>query len=127
MSAGFDIPARQVGAVLAGQTQAIKTGLYLKSPSWFWRFLSRWFVFELQVRSRSGLALKGITVANSPATIDADYPQEIKVLLHNSTQADFEYKPGDRIAQGVVCLAFRARGVVIQKVERTGGLGSTGK
>lgn len=127
-SAGFDIKAAETGKVMPGQCRAIPTGLVLDTKqSLFWRLVSRWVVPELQIRPRSGLAFKySIMVCNSPGTIDCQYPKEIKVLLYNPTQAIFDYKEGDRIAQGVVSLAFRAKGVKIKDTTRTGGLGSTG-
>ena len=86
--------------------------------------------YEFQVRSRSGLSLKGITVANSPGTIDADYRGEIKVLLVNSSSMPFIINGGDRIAQLVLARVPQA---IFEEVEElsdtvrgTGGFGSTG-
>lgn len=129
LSSGFDIRASVDAILNAGDVAAIPTGLFLAKPNWFVRFLSRWFVFELQIRSRSGLALKNrVNVMNSPGTVDLDYPNEIKVILHNCTQAPFVVKHGDRIAQVVVAISLRARGdVSVKNTKRTGGFGSTGK
>ncbi len=82
---------------------------------------------ELQIRSRSGLAAKNqVVVLNSPGTIEADYPDEIKVMLMNHGPVPFEVQAGARIAQGVVALTVRAHNVEVKQVTRTGGLGSTG-
>lgn len=98
----------------------IPTGLFIEmeSPNW-----------EIQVRPRSGLAAKyGITVLNSPGTIDFNYREEIKVILFNSTRALFKINSGDRIAQ----LCFREIPEIyfenINSIEKTarGGFGSTG-
>lgn len=100
----------------------VSTGLYMELP----------VGYEAQVRPRSGLAAKfGITVLNSPGTIDADYRGEVKVILVNLSKEDFVIKDGDRIAQMVVarhetvswdCVAD------LQKTERgAGGFGHTGK
>jgi dUTP pyrophosphatase len=127
MSAGFDICSSIDLKIMGNETRTVATGLYLVKPNWFWRLMSRWVVFELQIRPRSGLAAKwGITVLNTPGTVDSDYPEEIKVLLHNTTQAPFDVRRGDRIAQGIVALVFRAGGVKVKQVERTSGCGSTG-
>ena len=87
---------------------------------------------EAQIRPRSGLAFKhGITVLNSPGTIDADYRGEVKVLLVNLSDTPFEILPGDRIAQMVVANYVRAHWEEVQELTDTargaGGFGSTGK
>lgn len=133
-SAGFDIPASSDDRLFRGQTTVVKTGLFLKQPRKysFWWFVRKSLkavgvVPMLEIRPRSGLAVKGVTVANAPGTVDADYPQEIGVILVNGTKDIFEIKRGDRIAQGLVTLSFRAGGVAVKKVERKSGFGSTGK
>lgn len=128
-SAGFDIKAAETGEILPGEVKAVSTGLFLeKSNTWIDKLLNRFFVFELQIRPRSGLALKHkITVLNSPGTVDLDYPEEIKVLLFNASDKPFKFMVGDRIAQGVVSISFRAKGVKIKKISRSSGFGSTGK
>ena len=88
--------------------------------------------FEGQVRPRSGLALRhGVTVLNTPGTIDADYRGEIKVLLINLGGEPFTVKPGDRIAHLVICPVARAQVQVVAALDSTsrgeGGYGSTGK
>ena len=89
--------------------------------------------FEIQVRSRSGLAAnKGVSVLNSPGTVDSDYTGEIKVILSNQGFLDFCVNPGDRIAQGVlaaVCdqASFEVVDVINKQTDRgQGGFGSTG-
>lgn len=122
-SAGFDIPAGkgEVVVVPAHGRKLIKTGISMAIPDGY----------ELQIRPRSGLALKkGITVLNTPGTIDADYRGEIGVILFNTTDEDFEVRPGDRIAQGVLSKYERAQPVYVNELgdtdRSTGGFGSTG-
>lgn len=94
-SAGMDIHAMLAEAVTLhpGERRLIPTGLKIELPEGF----------EAQIRPRSGLALKyGVTVLNTPGTIDSDYRGEIGVVLINLGQEDFEVKNGDRIAQMVV-------------------------
>lgn len=107
--------------IKAGATALVPTGIYLEIPSGY----------EGQVRPRSGLAAKsGITVLNTPGTIDSDYRGEVKVILINLSPADFTVKRGDRIAQLVFCPVVRAQ--FEKKIELTdsdrgsGGFGSTG-
>jgi dUTP pyrophosphatase len=104
-----------------GSRALVPTGLVLELPAGT----------EAQVRPRSGLALRhGITVLNSPGTIDSDYRGELKVLLANFGEAAFEIARGERIAQLVVAHVVRARLVERRAVARTtrgaGGFGSTG-
>jgi len=87
--------------------------------------------YELQMRPRSGLALKnGITLANTPGTIDADYRGDIGVILENRGDKNFVVYPGDRIAQLVVCLVIKPKITVCANLSVTkrgkGGFGSTG-
>ena len=98
---------------------------------------------ELQIRSRSGMALKGIVVANAPGTIDSDYRGEVKIILHNNTpqtcehqgqtfeNIDYVINPGDRIAQGIMQPVTRTHFTVVEEISTTdrgaGGLGHTGK
>lgn len=86
--------------------------------------------FELQVRSRSGLSLKGIIVANAPGTVDAGYRGELKTILTNISQVAYTLTPGDRIAQGVLSAVthvdFQATDVLPESVRGTRGFGSTG-
>lgn len=86
--------------------------------------------WECQVRPRSGLALnKGLTVLNTPGTIDADFPGEWAVILHNTSKQDVVVRHGDRIAQLVLSPVYRLEwtlGKVEETTERVGGFGSTG-
>ena len=88
--------------------------------------------FEIQVRPRSGLAAKnGVTVLNTPGTIDSDYRGEVKVILVNLGSEDFVVKNGDRIAQLVVAPVTLGKFVPVAALDETergsGGFGSTGK
>src|SRR5574344_167586 len=91
-SSGIDIKSVEDAVLLPGQRKLIKTGIYLEMPP----------ELEAQVRPRSGLALKkGITVLNTPGTIDSDYRGEIGVILINLSNIDVEIQPGERICQMV--------------------------
>jgi len=122
-SAGADVVAAvesQV-AILPGERHAIPTGLVLAVPPGF----------EVQVRPRSGLALRhGLTVANAPGTIDSDYRGEVKVILVNLGAEAVTVRRGDRIAQLVVAPVSRARFDAASELPPTargdGGFGSTG-
>lgn len=122
-SAGMDLQANIDTAIVLKPLgrQLVKTGLFIELP----------VGFEAQVRPRSGLALKkGITVLNSPGTIDADYRGEIGVILINLSNEDFEIVPGERIAQLVIAKHERAEWIQVETLEETqrgaGGFGSTG-
>ncbi len=100
----------------------VKTGLFMELPEGY----------EAQVRPRSGLALKkGITVLNSPGTIDADYRGEICVILINLSQEDFVIADGERIAQMVIARHEQAEIIEVEELTDTergsGGFGHTGK
>ncbi len=123
-SAGMDLSSASADTIILKPKdyKLIPTNLIIEIPKGY----------EGQVRPRSGLALKfGITVLNSPGTIDADYRGEVKVLLINHSDKDFEIKYGDRIAQLIIAKYEKA--VLefddnISETERgTGGYGSTGK
>lgn len=123
-SAGMDLRANLSEALLlkSGQRLLVPTGLFIAIPEGY----------EAQIRPRSGLAFKhGITVLNSPGTIDADYRGEVKVLLINHGQEDFEIKDGERIAQMVIAAHARIEWKSVNELEETergaGGFGSTGK
>lgn len=103
------------------QRQLFPTGLFIELP----------MGFEAQVRPRSGMAFKkGITVLNSPGTIDADYRGEIGVILVNLSDVDVTIEPGERIAQLVIAKHERANFEVVSELNETsrgaGGFGSTG-
>ena len=122
-AAGMDVEAAvEADIVLSpGARTAVPSGLAMAIPAGF----------EMQVRPRSGLALKhGVTVANSPGTIDSDYRGELKIMLVNHGEADFTITRGMRIAQLVVAPVSLARLAVADRLETTdrgdGGFGSTG-
>lgn len=123
--AGMDVKSIVSTILTPGSREAIKTGLYFNIPEGF----------EFQVRPRSGLAVNhGITVLNSPGTIDATYKGELQVILHNSSTLDFRIQPGDRIAQIVLKrVPFVEWKVLKSKAELEassrgeGKFGSTGK
>lgn len=124
LSAGMDIRADIAESVVLKPLQRamIPTGLFVELPEGY----------ELQVRPRSGLAAKyGITVLNSPGTVDADYRGEIKVILVNLGSEPFEIKRGERIAQMVVARYERVEWRPSEQLSETmrgeGGFGSTGK
>ncbi len=123
-SAGMDLCANIEATFMLKplQRMLVPTGLSIELPQGY----------EAQVRPRSGLALKhGITVLNSPGTVDADYRGEIKVLLINLSHEDFEIKKGERIAQLVVAKHERVAWLEVNELSPTergeGGYGSTGK
>lgn len=120
-AAGMDVVSAEDVVIAPGGRHAVMTGLALAIPHGF----------EVQVRPRSGLALKhGISVPNAPGTIDSDYRGELKVILINHGHADFEIRRGDRIAQLVLAPVVRAGWVEVEALEETvrgeGGFGSTG-
>lgn len=124
LSAGMDLRAAIESSItLAPLERAmVPTGLYIALPEGY----------EMQVRPRSGLAAKhGITVLNSPGTVDADYRGEIKVILVNLSNTPFEIVPGERIAQAVVAKHERVEWQAVESLEQTergaGGFGSTGR
>ncbi len=122
-SAGMDLRANIGEAVVLHplERRLIPTGLHIALPPGY----------EAQVRPRSGLALKhGITVLNSPGTIDADYRGEIGVLLVNMSSEDFVVNDGERIAQMVIARHEQAEFVLVDELDATergeGGYGHTG-
>lgn len=123
-SAGMDLKASLENTIVVspGHRTLVPTGLFIELPQGF----------EAQVRPRSGLAWKnGVTVLNSPGTIDADYRGEIKVILINHGHEDFEIKNGDRIAQLIIARHERVEWTASSLLESTergaGGFGSTGR
>lgn len=123
-SAGMDLHANiSESVILKPLARAIiKTGLFIELP----------LGFEAQVRPRSGLAAKhGLTVLNSPGTVDADYRGEIGVILVNLSDTDFKIENGERIAQLVIAKHERADWREVEQLNETargeGGFGSTGK
>jgi len=123
-SAGVDVRCSEKWdtEIPPGGTALVGTGLAVSIPSGY----------EIQVRPRSGLALKyGVTVLNSPGTIDADYRGEIKVILINHGKDIFTIKPGDRIGQLVLNKVEQIEWMPVSELDSTrrgkGGFGSTGK
>lgn len=108
-----------------GATVGIPTGLGLAPVEGHPIFLQNVLVPELLIRSRSGLAVKhGLHALGG--IIDADYPDEIKVILHNGGQADYTVTDGQRIAQAAVNVVWRVAGAEVAEVARAGGFASTG-
>ena len=123
LSAGMDLRANISEDIILKPLQRalVPTSLFIELPEGY----------EAQIRPRSGLAYKhGITVLNSPGTIDADYRGEIGVLLVNLSDTDFIIKDGERIAQMVVAHYTRVDFIEVEKLEETkrgaGGFGHTG-
>lgn len=121
-AAGFDLSSVETLVVLPGSRCLVKTGLKMEIPKGF----------ELQIRPRSGNALKyGITVLNSPGTIDSDYRGEIGVIVYNTDSYNFAISAGDRIAQGVIAPIEQVTFEEVTELGNTergaGGFGSTGK
>ena len=123
LSAGMDLRANLETPITIqpGQRLLVPTGLYIALPEGY----------EAQIRPRSGLAIKhGITVLNSPGTIDADYRGEINIILVNLSEKPFTIEDGERIAQMVVARHDRAEWVettVLNETQRgSGGFGHTG-
>ena len=122
-SSGMDLRANLIEPVLLKPHERIlvKTGLFIEIPPGY----------EAQVRPRSGLALKnGISVLNSPGTIDADYRGEIGVILVNLSREPFVIENGERVAQLIIAKHERAQWIEVQELSETargeGGFGSTG-
>jgi len=120
-AAGMDVLAAEDVSLEPGARHAVATGLAFAIPHGY----------EIQVRPRSGLALKhGITVPNTPGTIDSDYRGELKVILINHGAATFEIRRGDRVAQLVLAPVTRASWLKVDELDHTargeGGFGSTG-
>lgn len=121
-AAGMDVVAAEDITLAPGARHAVATGLAMAIPPGF----------EVQVRPRSGLALKnGITCLNTPGTIDADYRGEVKVILANLGSEPFEVKRGERIAQLVPARVTSATFAEVDELDETargaGGFGSTGR
>lgn len=122
-SAGMDLRANVSEPITLKSLERtiVKTGLFIELP----------MGYEAQVRPRSGLAAKkGVTVLNSPGTVDADYRGEIGVILVNLSNEDFVIENGERIAQLIIAKHERAEWIEVQELSETsrgeGGFGSTG-
>lgn len=121
-AAGMDVKALKAFKIWKDDFTVIETGLSMEIPPGY----------EVQVRSRSGLAAKhGLAVLNSPGTIDSDYRGEVKVILYNHGPHTYEGKAGERIAQLVLAPVAQGRLEVVEELTDTtrgeGGFGSTGK
>jgi dUTP pyrophosphatase len=121
-SSGFDLFATENVLILPGEKRLVGTGLAMEVP----------VNYEIQIRPRSGLAAKnGVTVLNTPGTVDSSYRGEVKVILFNASPKTFEVKVGDRIAQAVVMALPTVEIVETDELSDTsrgsGGFGSTGK
>jgi len=124
LSAGMDLRANIDNEILLKPLQRalISTGLFIELPEGY----------EAQIRPRSGLAFKhGLTVLNSPGTIDADYRGEIKILLVNLSDVDYIVKDGERVAQMIIAEYKRVEFDAVKELQETvrgaGGFGHTGK
>ena len=122
-AAGLDVRANITESITLGPLERalVPTGLYVELPEGY----------EMQVRPRSGLAAKhGLSLVNSPGTVDPDYRGEIKVILVNLSNTPYELKPGERVAQLVVARFTRVEWESVEVLGETergaGGFGSTG-
>jgi dUTP pyrophosphatase len=120
-SAGFDLYAAEHAVIQPGARMVVGSG-------WAAEFSSEW---ELQVRSRSGMARRGITVANAPGTVDSDYRGELAALLVNNSGGQYLIEPGDRIAQILFARVPQAVLIEVDSLSETArgaaGFGSTGR
>ena len=121
-AAGMDVLSAEDVTLIPGMRHAVATGLSMAIPDGY----------EIQVRPRSGLAFKyGITVPNTPGTIDSDYRGELKVLLINHGTEDFVITRGERVAQLVLAPVTQALWQEVETLDDTargsGGFGSTGR
>lgn len=123
-AAGMDLRANLDSPIVLKSLERtlVPTGLFIELP----------VGYEAQIRPRSGLAFKnGLTVLNSPGTIDADYRGEVKVILVNLSKEDFTINDGERIAQMIIAKHEQAEWVEVSELQESergaGGFGSTGK
>jgi len=123
-SSGMDLVAyiKNKITIKPGKTAMISTGIAIAIPK----------NYEIQIRPRSGLAAKkGISVLNTPGTVDSDYRGEIKIILINLSEESFVVKSGDRVAQMMLCPVIKAKLKEVKNLPKTirnrGGFGSTGK
>lgn len=123
-SAGMDLRAHIESDIILKpmERKLIPTGLFLEIPEGY----------EAQIRPRSGLALKmGVTILNSPGTIDSDYRGEVGIIMINFSDKDFVIKDGDRICQMIIAKHEKAEWIEVdelqQSVRGAGGFGHTGK
>ena len=123
-SSGMDLVAYVKSKIIIkpGKTAIVPTGIAVAIPK----------NYEIQIRPRSGLAAKnGISVLNTPGTIDSDYRGEIKIILINLSKKPFIIKSGDRVAQMILCPVVKGKLKVVKNLPNTvrdkGGFGSTGR
>ena len=123
-SSGMDLVAHMKNKIniSPGQTAIVPTGIAIAIPK----------NYEIQIRPRSGLAAKkGISVLNTPGTVDSDYRGEIKIILINLGKKSFVVKSGDRVAQMILCPVAKGKLWEVKNLPKTvrgkGGFGSTGK
>ena len=123
-SSGMDLVAYIENKITinSGRTAIISTGIAVAIPK----------NYEIQIRPRSGLAAKkGISVLNTPGTVDSDYRGEIKIILINLSKKSFTVKSGDRVAQMILCPVVKGELEEVKNLPKTvrgkGGFGSTGK
>lgn len=121
-AAGMDVRAIESGEIKKNEIKLVKTGIFLEIPEGY----------EAQIRPRSGLALKhGITVLNSPGTIDSDYRGEICLILANFGKEDFVFQKGERLAQIIFSEVVKAEFVLTDQLGKTdrneGGFGHSGR
>jgi dUTP pyrophosphatase len=119
-SAGYDLKSADDVTIYPGEFKLVGTGLYFELP----------LGTEIQIRSRSGMAKKGVLVANSPGTIDSDYRGEVCVILYNAMEDVYVVKKGDRIAQAVFnvlpIVELNYSEELNSSTRGDGGFGSTG-
>ena len=122
-SSGMDLMAyiKNKITINPGKIALVPTGIAVAIPK----------NYEIQIRPRSGLAAnKGISVLNTPGTVDSDYRGEIKIILINLSKKSFVVKSGDRVAQMILCPVVKAKLKVVKDLPKTirgkGGFGSTG-
>ncbi len=120
-SSGFDLVASRMSEIPSGAWALISTEIAVAVPKGY----------ELQIRSRSGMASKGLIVLNQPGTLDSDYRGEVGVLLLNLSPTLQLISAGMRIAQGVICPVVKAKFELVEKLDETvrgtNGYGSTGR
>ena len=123
-AAGCDISSREAVTIEPGKWALVGTGLHVEIPDGY----------ELQIRPRSGhAAKKGVTVLNTPGTVDSDYRGEVKVILANLGEEPFTVTPGMRVAQGILAKVYRGEFTEVASLEELsqtdrghGGFGHTG-
>ena len=120
-SAYYDLYVAEEGVIRSGEVQALTTGWLIEVPPGFF----------LDVRSRSGMSLEGLMVANAPGTVDEDYRGELRVILYNSSEGYWHIHTGDRVAQcalmPVIPTSFEEVKVLSETIRGDRGYGSSGR